>query len=288
MSVVIRIRHCDCCFCFMRGVVSLVLAILISAPAAAIAAPAPVQVQMRNVALHVDATTIVRIVNLRGELISTSPTKPPVFDDRRSFKVRVDSGEIAVDSAALRPNAMSTWATLRLYGQRIWAFVSDDPRDLMYAGDESWRPAVLDVGQDDYYHAHILGCRELAESPYLERNIQHPTEKLSVSVVGPGRVVSTPAGVGCKPRCSASRLFALPLASRIFFPANQTIHQPVFEKRVSFIIFVPSSRDFIHGQITSVLLDVGNSYVEITKDSDSRLREVFHEFVDMLGNRGGN
>ncbi len=38
----------------------------------------------------------------------------------------------------------------------------------MYAGDEPWRPDTLDVGQDDYYHAHILGCRELAESPYLE------------------------------------------------------------------------------------------------------------------------
>ena len=50
----------------------------------------------------------------------------------------------------------------------------------MYAGDEPWRPAVLDVGQDDYYHAHILGCRELAESPYLERNIQHPLAKLGV------------------------------------------------------------------------------------------------------------
>jgi hypothetical protein len=85
----------------MRGLVSLVLAFLISSGAAPIAAPAPVQVQMRNVALHVDATTIVRIVHLRGELISTSPTKPPVFDDRRSFKVRVDSGEIAVDSGAL-------------------------------------------------------------------------------------------------------------------------------------------------------------------------------------------
>ena len=65
------------------------------------AAPAPVQVQMRNVALHVDATTVVRIAELRGELISTSPNRPPVFDDKRSFKVRVDSAEIAVDSAAL-------------------------------------------------------------------------------------------------------------------------------------------------------------------------------------------
>jgi hypothetical protein len=81
--------------------------------------------------------------------------------------------------------------------------VSDDPRDLMYAGDDPWRPAVLDVGQDDYYHAHILGCRELAESSYLERNLQHPTARLAVSVVGPGRVVSAPAGISCKPRCAA-------------------------------------------------------------------------------------
>jgi uncharacterized protein YpmS len=64
------------------------------------AAPTPVQVQMRNIALHVDSTAVVRIVALRGELISTS-NRPPVFDDRRSFKVRVDSGEIAVDSSAL-------------------------------------------------------------------------------------------------------------------------------------------------------------------------------------------
>ena len=63
-------------------------------------AAVPVQVQMRNVALHVDATTTVRIVQLRGELISTS-NRPPMFDDRHSFKVRVDSGEIIVDSNAL-------------------------------------------------------------------------------------------------------------------------------------------------------------------------------------------
>jgi len=56
---------------------------------------------MRNVALHVDASTVVRVVALRGEMISTSANRPPVLDDKRSFKVRVDSGEIAVDSSAL-------------------------------------------------------------------------------------------------------------------------------------------------------------------------------------------
>ena len=30
---------------------------------------------------------------------------------------------------ALRPNAMSTWDRLRLYGHRVWLFVSDDPRE---------------------------------------------------------------------------------------------------------------------------------------------------------------
>jgi uncharacterized protein YpmS len=85
----------------MRGLTAFVLALIISTPQPARTAPAPVQVQMRNVELHVDATTIIRIVQLRGELISTSPTRPPVFDDRRSFKVRVDSGEIAVDAGAL-------------------------------------------------------------------------------------------------------------------------------------------------------------------------------------------
>ncbi len=72
--------------------------------------------------------------------------------------------------------------------------VSDSPRDLMYAGDEPWRPAVLDVGNDDYFHAHILGCRELAVSPYLDRGFGvGSTAKLTVAVVGHGRVVSTPS-----------------------------------------------------------------------------------------------
>ena len=30
---------------------------------------------------------------------------------------------------ALRPNVMSTWDRLRLYGHRVWLFVSDDPRE---------------------------------------------------------------------------------------------------------------------------------------------------------------
>ena len=109
--------------------------------------------------------------------------------------------------------------------------VSDDPRDLMYAGDEPWRPSVLDVGQDDYYHAHRLGCLELAVSPYLERNIeQHPMERLAVAVVGPGRVVSTPAGIRCKPRCSTTFRRGTKVVLRAV-PANGRTSRPL-ERRV--------------------------------------------------------
>jgi hypothetical protein len=82
--------------------------------------------------------------------------------------------------------------------------VSDSPRDLMYAGDEPWRPAVLDVGSDDYFHAHILGCRELAVDRYLDRGFGGGSAKvkLTVSVAGPGRVLSTPRGIACSKRCT--------------------------------------------------------------------------------------
>ena len=69
--------------------------------AAAAAPDTPVQVQMRNVALHVDADTILSIRRLRGELISTHPGAPPVFDDKNSFVVRIDSAEIAITDRGL-------------------------------------------------------------------------------------------------------------------------------------------------------------------------------------------
>ncbi|MFN8642872.1 MAG: phosphate ABC transporter permease PstA [Candidatus Binatia bacterium] len=39
---------------------------------------------------------------------------------------RVPVGDVVT---ALRPNAMSTWETLRLYGARVWGFIADDPRE---------------------------------------------------------------------------------------------------------------------------------------------------------------
>jgi hypothetical protein len=53
--------------------------------------------------------------------------------------------------------------------------VSDDPDDLMWAGDGAWVPdgwanVRLDSGNDDYYRAPIHGCLDLASSSYLTRH----------------------------------------------------------------------------------------------------------------------
>ena len=45
--------------------------------------------------------------------------------------------------------------------------VSDDPRDLMYAGDRPWRPSMLDVGNDDYFN-HNTGCLDVAKSVFID------------------------------------------------------------------------------------------------------------------------
>jgi hypothetical protein len=45
--------------------------------------------------------------------------------------------------------------------------VVDSPSDLMYTGNQRWHPGRLDVGHDDYFRAHIGGCPDLADSPYL-------------------------------------------------------------------------------------------------------------------------
>lgn len=46
---------------------------------------------------------------------------------------------------------------------------SDDPRDLMYAGDEPWVPSILDINDDDYFGHSRPSCLDLDESPFLSR-----------------------------------------------------------------------------------------------------------------------
>jgi hypothetical protein len=56
---------------------------------------------MKDVLLHVDDGIVLQVDRLRGEMISTRPGKPPVFDDQRSYTLRVSGGEMGMDMASL-------------------------------------------------------------------------------------------------------------------------------------------------------------------------------------------
>lgn len=40
--------------------------------------------------------------------------------------------------------------------------------DLMYAGDQRWRPSRIDIGNDDYYSHGLYACPDLANSVFLD------------------------------------------------------------------------------------------------------------------------
>jgi len=61
----------------------------------------PVETEMRNVWYHVDQRVVLRVHHLRGVLRPTSPAAPPWFDDRTSFIVVVDTGEVGLTPASL-------------------------------------------------------------------------------------------------------------------------------------------------------------------------------------------
>ena len=82
--------------------------------------------------------------------------------------------------------------------------VTDSPTDVMYGPDAThtapWNSpnAVLDFNHDDYYRAHIPGCPDLSDSPYLM-----PLHSVSVTASGPGTVTSAPAGIDCPATCTS-------------------------------------------------------------------------------------
>lgn len=60
-----------------------------------------VKVQMRNVSYHYSAATSVQIGRLEGKLVPTSPNPMPVFDEKNSFILHIDSAEIGISAASL-------------------------------------------------------------------------------------------------------------------------------------------------------------------------------------------
>jgi len=60
-----------------------------------------VEVQMRAVNLHLDQSTVLEVRRLRGQLVPTQDHQPATFDDATSFKMRLNSAEIAVGATTL-------------------------------------------------------------------------------------------------------------------------------------------------------------------------------------------
>jgi len=85
--------------------------------------------------------------------------------------------------------------------QVLAGHVSDSNTDLMYAGPLPWAPSALDVGNDDYFDAHIPGCLDFADSPFLTDALKQ-TVKVMVSVI-PARSGTVSGLVSCRSVCSA-------------------------------------------------------------------------------------
>ena len=77
------------------------LAILAIAEHPAATGPIRCGVEMRNVSLHLAEGVVLGVTNLNGEFISHSATEPPVFDDPRSYTLRMKSAEVSMDTASL-------------------------------------------------------------------------------------------------------------------------------------------------------------------------------------------
>ncbi len=60
-----------------------------------------VQVQMRNVMYHFQNNIAVHIVRLGGELVPTREGEIPVFDDKNSFVLRINAGEMAIETQSM-------------------------------------------------------------------------------------------------------------------------------------------------------------------------------------------
>jgi hypothetical protein len=72
-----------------------------AAPAAGQTADGTCGVEMRNVALHMADGVVLGVQRLDGEFVSQVRGAPPVFDDPKSYVLRLKSAELTMDAASL-------------------------------------------------------------------------------------------------------------------------------------------------------------------------------------------
>jgi hypothetical protein len=70
--------------------------------------PAETLIEMVNVDIHLDPQLILHIRHLAGKFLSTRKGQPPTFDDKLSYIIAIDSGEIGVSMASMT-HAMNTY-----------------------------------------------------------------------------------------------------------------------------------------------------------------------------------
>ncbi|HEX7778044.1 MAG TPA: hypothetical protein VF424_02330 [Vicinamibacterales bacterium] len=87
---------------------------------------APVQIEMKNVRLHADEGIVLEVRHLRGEMVSRDAGGPPVFDDQRSYVLRVHTAEVALDMPSLT----------NLMNHHIFAYEDAPLRDITVEIDE--------------------------------------------------------------------------------------------------------------------------------------------------------
>jgi hypothetical protein len=66
------------------------------------------RVEMVNVNIHLDPELILHIRHLEGKFLPTKKGRPPTFDDKLSYIVEIDSGEIAISMASMT-HVMNTY-----------------------------------------------------------------------------------------------------------------------------------------------------------------------------------
>jgi len=71
-------------------------------------AEAETKVEMVNVNIHLDPELVLHIRHLEGKFLPTGKGQPPTFDDKLSYIVEIDSGEVSMSMASMT-HAMNTY-----------------------------------------------------------------------------------------------------------------------------------------------------------------------------------
>ena len=109
----------------MRRIALIGIAVLLTQAPSLDSAGTGVQLEMKNVKLHVGERVVLDVRHLRGTMISTS-AGPPVFDDGRSYTIRLQSAEMSMEMTSLQA----------LLNDHVFAYEGSPLKDLTVTAEE--------------------------------------------------------------------------------------------------------------------------------------------------------